>query len=202
MAIARGRAGDRNQACVDGRLKNLDGDPPANLLAYGIKHVAEGWVLVKGDQQQRALRKPRKLTGLWGERPLEPIGQRNTSECALAPIGALQPQRAWQLEQRQWVAQSLVQNQPAGLNVHVWCDAYQQLSRRLVAQRFDIDLRQLLGSERGLEGLSQADEDEDAGRLEPASDKAQDGGGRTVLPLKVVRNHDQRPFACDRVEEA
>ena len=40
------------------------------------------------------------------------------------------------------------------------------------------------------------------GRLESASDKAQDGRGRTVQPLKVVHNHDQRPFVGDLVEEA
>ncbi len=40
------------------------------------------------------------------------------------------------------------------------------------------------------------------GRLEAASDKAQDGRGRTVQPLKVIRNHDERPFFGDLVHEA
>src|SRR5712692_8853160 len=65
-----------------------------------------------------------------------------------------------------------------------------------------MDLLQLRGPQRGLERLSHADEEEDVRRLEPPSDKAQDGGGRTVQPLKVVRDHDQRTFAGDLVEEA
>jgi hypothetical protein len=65
-----------------------------------------------------------------------------------------------------------------------------------------MDLRQLPRSNQGLEGLSLAGDEEDVGRFEPASDKAQDGGGRTVKPLKVVRNHDQGPFVGDLVHEA
>ena len=65
-----------------------------------------------------------------------------------------------------------------------------------------MDLRQLQRSNRGLEGLSQAGDEEDVGRFEPTSDKAQDGRGRTVKPLKVVYNHDQRPFVGDLVHEA
>ena len=65
-----------------------------------------------------------------------------------------------------------------------------------------MDLRQLPRSNRGLEGLSQAGDEEDVGRFEPTSGKAQDGRGRTVKPLKVVCNHDQRPFVCDLVHEA
>src|SRR5256714_6817606 len=65
-----------------------------------------------------------------------------------------------------------------------------------------MELRQLPRSKGGPEGLSQAGDEEDVGRIEPASDKAQDGGGCTVQPLKVVRNHDQRPFVGDLVHEA
>src|SRR2546425_7664559 len=202
MAIANRRARDGYQARVEGRLQNVDGDLLAHLLARCAKHVADGGVLVERDEQQRGLRELRKLPGLRGEAPLQPIGQRNASQCALVPVGALQPQGTWKLEQRQWVAQRLVQNQAAGLNVQVWCDGYQQIRRRRVAQRFDMELRQLRGPKRGLEGLPQADDEEDVSRLESSSDKAQDGGGHTVQPLKVVRNHEQRPFVGDLVEEA
>src|SRR5713101_5390891 len=65
-----------------------------------------------------------------------------------------------------------------------------------------MDLLQLRGPQRGVGRLSHADEEEDVRRLEPPSDKAQDGGGRTVQPLKVVRDHDQRTFSGDFVEEA
>src|SRR6266851_369499 len=200
MAVPNRRARDRYQAFVDGRLQNVDGDLFARLHVRCSKHVANGGVLVKRDEQQRGLREPRKLPGLCREGPLQPIGQWNASQCALAPVGALQPQGTWKLEQRQWIAQRLVENQAAGLNVEVWCDGYQQVRRRCVAQRFDIDLRQLRGPKLGLEALSQADDEEDVCRLESAGDKAQNGGGRTVQPLKVVRNHEQRPFVGDLVE--
>ncbi len=202
MAIVNRRAGDRYEAFVDGRLQDVDADLFAHLLARRTKYVAHGGILVERDQQQRGLREPRKLPRVCREGPLQPIGQRNASQRALASVCALQPKGAWKLEQRQWVAQRLVQNQAAGLSVQVGCDGYQQIRRRRVAQRFDMDLRQLRGPKRGLEGLSQADDEEDAGRLESASDKAQDRGGLTVQPLKVVRNHDQRPFVGDLVEEA
>src|SRR5216684_2236616 len=202
MAVPNRGARDRYQARLERRLQNVDDDLFARLLARCSKHVADGGVLVKRDEQQRGLSEPRKLPGLCGEGPLQPIGQRNASQCALASVDALQPQSTWKLEQRQWVAQCLVQNQAAGLDVQVWCDGYQQIRRRRVAQRFDMDLLQQRGLQRGLERLSHADDEEDVRRLEPPSDKAQDGGGRTVQPLKVVRNHDQRTFAGDLVEEA
>src|SRR5207245_10401792 len=112
-------------------------------------------------------------------------------------VGALQPEGARKLEERQRVAPRLVQDQAAGLKVQVWCDRFQQIRRRSVVQRADIDLRHLPGSKRGLGGLSYADDEEDVGRLESAGDKVQDRGGRQVQPLKVVRNHDQRTFVGD-----
>src|SRR5438445_4931229 len=65
-----------------------------------------------------------------------------------------------------------------------------------------MDLRQLRVAKRGLGGLSEADDEEYVGRLESASDKAQEGRGRTVQPLKVVRKHGQWPFVGDLVVEA
>src|SRR5258708_16990873 len=119
MAIPNRGAGDRYQARLDRRLEKVDGDLFARRLAHCTKHVANGGVLVKRDEQQRGLREPRKLPGLCGEGPFQAIGERNAPQCALAPVAALQPQSMWKLEQRQWVAQRLVQNQAAGLDVQV-----------------------------------------------------------------------------------
>ena len=72
----------------------------------------------------RELREPH---GLRREGPLKPIGQWSASQGALAPVGALQLEGTWKLEQRQWIAQRLVQDQAAGLMVQVWCYGYQQI---------------------------------------------------------------------------
>ena len=148
------------------------------------------------------MRELRKLPGLRGERSLEPIGQRDASQSALSTVGTLQPEGARKLEERQRVAPRLVQDQAAGLKVQVWCDRFQQIRRRSVVQRADIDLQHLAGSKRGLVGLPHADDEEDVGRLESAGDKVQDRGGRQVQPLKVVRNHDQRTFVGDLDHQA
>ena len=127
MAIANRRARDGYQARVDCRLQNVDSDLFARLLAGCIKHIAHGGIRVERDEQQSGLRELGEAHGLLREGPLQPIGQRSASQGALAPVGALQPEGTWKLEQRQWIAQRLVQDQAAGLVVQVWCHGFQQI---------------------------------------------------------------------------
>ena len=82
----------------------------------------------------------RIVAELRDDAPLQPFRQPQAPRRALAAIGPLTPDRPRQLEQRERVAQGLVEDEATRLMVKVRRDGIEQLPRGGLAQRSHMDL--------------------------------------------------------------